>query len=1243
MATKRRFSLLALILAFVLLAGIFMTASVFASSNEDNEEYDYIIGYDEGSVRTLMSIGSDIASYGGRIEKHYGSINASKVKMTKRAAEALKNQSGISFVEPDYPVYASSQTVAWGVERVYELEDYPFDSWSVTSGQGIRVAVLDTGIDEAHEDIPMLVGGYNTIGDGSYWGTDQNGHGTHVAGIISAQNNEFGILGVSPAVNLYAVKVLDSKGSGSISTIMDGIQWAMDNDIDIINMSLGTFEYSIALEQICNEAYESGILLIAAAGNSGNALGTGTNISYPALFDSVMAVTASDQMDNRASFSSTGIQAEVMAPGVDILSTVPDDALNSALYVSGIGVSYISKIVEGSGIGAVSAPMVDIGLAANLEEIQGILVEKNITAEDGWIALIDRGALIFSEKVSNAMFYGADGAVIINDSESIFEEEAITLYATEADREKDWIPTIFVSYETGQDIRMNDQHGTMTVGYSNYGNKSGTSMASPHVAAVAAVLWAADPTLSNADIRHVITSTALDLELPQQHQGFGLIQLNSGLALVLNNLEPVEKEPLLLLGFTAESKTYDGNNSAIGCFSDSRNEGDILEFSYDVEFVDSNAGLGKIVNFSNIEISGGLDKNKYILAATTGQAVADIIQALVTGVPESPDIAYGDAVPDYFIEFVGFIEGEGIEDLDQFEYVIDSDYVSGSLAGVYNLTISAITISALNYEFNIAASNTFEVAPKSLNLEGGFTVSDKIFDGTKSAEILENDLTLKGVLEGDEVYITDVAASFITSATSNNIEVRIIDISIDGEDAGNYRLSLDNMPVSYADINAPVTPPPSGGGSSGGGGSGISIPIIADDPAYATIEGSEVMDVGTLMDDESDGKTYTKIILDYKKIEAIIKDLEDANGSRMTISSDKDSSSFEISMTKDTADLLSRNNMELEMLFPIGGHILPMNLLSLEDSIEELGENIRVGRILLNMIIATPEVEDIELINQKLQQKGMSSLAEPVDFSIIVRYGNLMSIIDRFGGYTTKLVPLDKSVDGNQSFTGVVFDKNDAFKHLPSRFVVRDGKSYASIKSMNNSIYTAIRNEVFALNVSNHWSRVAVNDMVSKLVITNPETFNPEENITRGAFADYIAKALGLNGTDTGLRMTFSDVDTSGIFAESIGMAAEYGIIEGYTDGTFKPSNTITRQEAMTMYARAMDLIGLNYIDSQRILNYVDRDQVADWAYEEVSKVLNARVFNGTGATTISPGSTFRYAEAATAIKNLLDRFMEIE
>lgn len=1237
MENKRNISLVGLILVLSLLFGMIPFSNVFALSNEIDEQHDYIVGYKKGNISALSNSEDKISSLGGKLEKNFNTINASKVKMTKKAAETLEKDPGVSFVEPDYPVFAASQTVDWGVERIYESENYPFESWNVTSGQGIKVAVLDTGINEEHEDIPILSGGYNIFGDGSYYGEDLNGHGTHVAGIISAKNNDIGTLGLAPAVDLYSVKVLDSSGNGSISTIIEGIQWAINNNIDIVNMSLGTYEYSEALELICTEAYNSGLLLVAAAGNSGNLEGTGSNINYPALFDTVIAVAASDTNDKRAYFSSTGTQAEITAPGEDILSTVPEDTLRSSLNISGSGITFITKLVEGSGIGEVSGELVDIGDASTIEGIENILLDKGISSTEEWIGLIDRGILTFSGKVSNAMSLGAAGAIIINDSESIFENQIVTLYASEKDKEIDWIPTIFIPFESGLAIKENYQYGEVKAYYSKYDSKSGTSMASPHVAGAAAVMWAANPTLTNKDIRYIITSTALDLGLPQEHQGYGLIQLNKGLDYVINNIGPIEKKGLSLSNFLAESKYYDGSKSAVGSFADNRDDGDLLEFSYDVEFEDKNAGQNKIVNFSNIEIVGGVDKNKYFLKTTTGQAISNISPAVLSAEPKSPKIVYGDPIPEYYIEFKGFVEGEDESILTSNESLIISDYDQYSPPGVYNLTISAITATAINYKFVVQETDIFEVDKKPLTIKGSFVAGDKIFDGTKSADILENNLSLEGVVNDDEVSLTDIKVEFTSSEVGNGIEVLIKEIGLEGKHADNYNLNLDNMPSSYADINSipeenpePAPRPPSTGGSRGGG----SFTVVEEDPVYGLIN-DEKIEIGTFIVEKIDGINNTLITLDEDKIMDI-----DISSSKLSIVPGNEYSNIEVIINKKIFDFLYENSMEIEIITDIGGFIIPINSLSIETSIEDIGENIKEERLRLIFKISTLDEEKYENIKNKAAEKSMEIITEIIEFDTLLKYGSSELLIKEFKGFTTKLIPLDEDIDIEKPILGVIFDEDDNFRYLTSKVSTIDDKAYVLIRSIDNGIYTGISQEVYSLEVVNHWSKDAFEYLILKSVITNPEKYEPEEYITREDFASYITRALGLKNSDN-TSISFNDVEESNLIWKEIETAAEYGIIRGYEDGAFKPKNRISRQEAMTMYARAMKLVGLSYKDEERILNYSDRAKVANWAYKDVKSVLDAGVFNGTSKTTISPEATFKYAEAATAIKNLLELILK--
>ncbi len=274
------------------------------------------------------------------ILKSYDLLPIYCAKLTKNQVKSLEKNSAVKTIEPNIKFKTSNQnlqaiksnsfkltqdTIPWGISKIQAIDAQSRGY----NGKNIKVAVLDTGIDGWHYDL-NIKGGHSVFNDSPY--TDGQGHGTHVAGTIAALNNSSGVIGAAPNVNLYAVKVLDNSGYGSLSGIIEGIEWAVNNNINIINMSLGSSQYSSIFENCCNYAYNSGVLIIAAAGNSGNSYGSGDSVEYPARFPSVMAVAATDFNNKRASFSSTGSNVEIAAPGVNIYSTTPNSSYN---YMSG--------------------------------------------------------------------------------------------------------------------------------------------------------------------------------------------------------------------------------------------------------------------------------------------------------------------------------------------------------------------------------------------------------------------------------------------------------------------------------------------------------------------------------------------------------------------------------------------------------------------------------------------------------------------------------------------------------------------------------------------------------------------------------------------------------------------------------------------------------------------------------------------------------------------------------------------
>lgn len=235
--------------------------------------------------------------------------------------EKYKRKSNVEFVQPNYVYKASvlNDTYSgyqWGLSSVQAPAAWNLDP---SMGEGVKIAILDTGIDIDHEDLSSnIIGGFNALGGTSY--DDDNGHGTHVAGIIAAvPENGKGIAGIAGHASLLAVKVLNKDGSGTSESIYKGIKWAVDNGAEILNLSLGSDQPDPLIKTALDYAYEKGCVIVAAAGNEYS-----SSVSYPAAYDEVIAVSALNEANGLADFSNIGPEIDVAAPGVNIVSTLPN-------------------------------------------------------------------------------------------------------------------------------------------------------------------------------------------------------------------------------------------------------------------------------------------------------------------------------------------------------------------------------------------------------------------------------------------------------------------------------------------------------------------------------------------------------------------------------------------------------------------------------------------------------------------------------------------------------------------------------------------------------------------------------------------------------------------------------------------------------------------------------------------------------------------------------------------------------
>lgn len=190
------------------------------------------------------------------------------------------------------------------------------------TGKDVVIAVIDTGVDYNHPDLRAnIIGGKDFTGKGDYM--DGNSHGTHVCGTIAAANNGSGIVGVAPDAKILALKALDDNGAGDMSNVIAAIKYATDYGVDIISMSLGG-PGSPALHRAVKDAVAKGIILICAAGNEGDGDPNTEELSYPGAYAEVIEVGAIDFNGKLAYFSNTNHEVDILAPGVNILSTYPN-------------------------------------------------------------------------------------------------------------------------------------------------------------------------------------------------------------------------------------------------------------------------------------------------------------------------------------------------------------------------------------------------------------------------------------------------------------------------------------------------------------------------------------------------------------------------------------------------------------------------------------------------------------------------------------------------------------------------------------------------------------------------------------------------------------------------------------------------------------------------------------------------------------------------------------------------------
>ncbi|MFW8625960.1 S8 family serine peptidase [Deinococcus sp. ME38] len=505
-----------------------------------------------------------ITAAGGVISSQWADISAAAVRLNPAALAALRANPSVEYIEQEavhraqgrpsgasdarpastlsaqgatlsaqrlgaQALYAPSGEFTWGDNalRVPALRAAGYTGASTTR---VAVCVLDTGIDGNHPEFQRKLTGFKnfvtteTNRNDPYALNDVDGHGTHVAGTVFAQYgagtgaagllggmDSAGVGGVATGANLFVGRVLGDTGSGSSSGIINGVNWCVaqlksqggTQDRVVVSMSLGGGSKSQTEQRAYTAAYNKGALIIAATGNDGAA------VSYPAAYTQVAGVAAVDSNLAKADFSNFGTQVDLSGPGVAVLSPVPLGQ-GTAASASGGGVTFTDvQAADKTGRGSFTGAVVAAGGTNN--EFCGAGTRN--AALNGNIALIARGTCSFEEKTANAVASGARGVMIYNNAAGAL---GISLTNTAT------VPVLGIQQADGQALLGKlPTTGTVAVTSADYAYLDGTSMATPHVSAAAAVVWAAKPTLTNTGLLNLLTSTARDLGTAGRDNNFG--------------------------------------------------------------------------------------------------------------------------------------------------------------------------------------------------------------------------------------------------------------------------------------------------------------------------------------------------------------------------------------------------------------------------------------------------------------------------------------------------------------------------------------------------------------------------------------------------------------------------------------------------------------------------------------------------------------------------------------------------
>ena len=387
------------------------------------------------------------------------------------------------------------------------------------------------------------------------------------------------------------------------------------------------------------------------------------------------------------------------------------------------------------------------------------------------------------------------------------------------------------------------------------------------------------------------------------------------------------------------------------------------------------------------------------------------------------------------------------------------------------------------------------------------------------------------------------------------------------------------------------------------------------------------------------GSTKTIVTVDPEKLDELLKLKGDGLKVTIPVTDGSDTSSGVLTgqMVKNMED----KQAILEIQKGSATYTLPAGEIDIDAIANQFGENIGLSEIKVEITISKPSGDTVRIVENAAEEGGFALMVNAVEFSVACTCNAETCTVEKYKAYVERTIEIPEGINPHKITTAIVVDPDGTTRHVPTQITLIEGEYYAIINSLTNSVYTLIYNPVEFVDVEGHWAQDAVNDMASRKVINGyaDGTFAPNGDITRAEFAAIIIRVLGLPEITGG--SSFGDVAANDWYCGSIETAVDYGLITGYLDGTFCPNDEITREQAMTIIARAMSITGLDTnvtAGGSAFDHFTDASDVSAYARESVLACLDTGIITGRGNGALAPNDTMTRAEVAVIARRLLQQ-----